>query len=386
MPRVLRWLVETADQRIERFLLQRQASDGGLTSVLAAAVVSMAVVLVALLKSATSPWGEIDLIVVPVLLGCFFFRKRTLVVVGGTILLDFVVSWQSEVGPGRLEFPSRWLLAETVLQGVELALIGAFVAITLEKWVQLSLISQRTEDDLALAKALQSSLINQSYALGKVKIEGSIHQCSAVGGDFFYFRPFDRKMVTFCLGDVMGKGISASLLMSMVMSFVYEWGKRSVDPSEVCARLNRRLARLWDGKKGWFLTIFYAIFDEESGTLSYCSAGHQGGVLLRKDSEPELFSDCDPPIGAMEPYDFERHQTKLQPGDRLVLFTDGVTEARSPEGELYGADRVSRFLLSLSKDVSGRELVDALEKDVLAFTGGIYTDDMAILHFHFQED
>ena len=101
MLRVLRWLVDTADQRIERFLLQRQASDGGLTSVLAAVVVSLTVVLAALLKSATSPWGAIDLIVVPVILGCFFFRKHTLFVVGGTILLDFMVSWQSEVRSGE---------------------------------------------------------------------------------------------------------------------------------------------------------------------------------------------------------------------------------------------------------------------------------------------
>lgn len=383
MPRALRWLVDAVDQRIERLLLQRQASDGGLTSVLAAVVVVLAIVLAAVLKAAKGPLGAIDLFVIPVIVGCFFFRKHALMIVDATILTDFLVSWQSEVGWGQMVFPSRGLVVGTLLQGIELALIGAFVSITLEKWVQLTAIQQRTEDDLDLAKALQSSLINQSYALGKVSIEGSIHQCSAVGGDFFYFRPFDKKMVTFCLGDVMGKGISASLLMSMVMSFVYEWGKRSVDPAEVCARLNRRLARLWDGKKGWFLTIFYAIFDEERGTLSYCSAGQQGGFLLREGHAPELFSECDPPIGVIEPYDFERHQIQLEPGDRVVLFTDGVSEARSPSGELYGVERVSRFLTSLPSDVSGRDLVDALEKEVLAFTGGIYTDDTAILHFQF---
>lgn len=383
MPRALRWLVDSVDQRVERFLLQRQASDGGLTSVLAALLFLASITFASVLKASSGLWGEIDLFAIPVVLGCFFFRKHALMIVDGTIICDFLVSWQREVGFGNFTLPSRGVVVESLLQGLELALLGAFVSITLEKWVQLTTIQRRTEDDLDLAKALQSSLINQSYALGRVAIEGSIHQCSAVGGDFFYFRPFDKKMVTFCLGDVMGKGISASLLMSMVMSFVYEWGKRSLDPAEVCARLNRRLARLWDGKKGWFLTIYYAIFDEESGTLSYCSAGQQGGFLLRQGRFPELFSECDPPIGVIDPYDFERHQIQLEPGDRIVLFTDGVSEARSPSGELYGVERVSRYLTALPPNVKGRDLVDGLEKEVLAFTGGIYTDDTAILHFQF---
>ena len=112
--------------------------------------------------------------------------------------------------------------------------------------------------------------------------------------------------------------------------------------------------------------------------------GQQGGFLLRQGRPPELFSECDPPIGVIEPYDFERHTVQLQPGDRLVLFTDGVSEARSPSGELYGVERVARFLTAQPSGTTGRQLVDALEKDVLAFTGGIYTDDTAILHFHFN--
>jgi serine phosphatase RsbU (regulator of sigma subunit) len=86
----------------------------------------------------------------------------------------------------------------------------------------------------------------------------------------------------------------------------------------------------------------------------------------------------------LEPYDFTRHEIQLRPGDRVVLFTDGVSEARSPnDGELFGIERVSKVLTSLPPDVTGRDLVDRLERDVLNFTGGIYTDDTAILHFHY---
>lgn len=383
MPEPLSWLVEAIDSRIERFLLGRQASADHRQSLVVAIGVVLLILVAAVLKATSGPFATIDLFMIPVVIGCFFFRHRALMVVDCAILCDFVVSWQSEVGWGHLSWPSARLVIEVMLQGLELLVLGAFVSITLEKWAALSTIQRRTEDDLDLAKALQSSLINQSYSLGRVSIEGSIHQCSAVGGDFFYFRPFEKKMVTFCLGDVMGKGISASLMMSMVMSFVHEWGKRSTNPAEVCGRLNRRLTRLWDGKKGWFLTIFYAIFDEESGLLSYCSAGQQGGFLLPVDSPPVQLTECDPPVGVLEAFEFERHEVTLRPGDRLVLFTDGVSEARSPAGELFGVERVSAILLSLPASASGRELVDRLEQEVLAFTGGIYTDDTAILHFQY---
>jgi hypothetical protein len=382
MPGALRWLLDAVDHRIERFLLGRQTAHDASQSVLVALAVLLSMALAVLLKSASLPWGSIDAFMIPVVMGCFFFRRQALLVVDAAILLDFLSSWQAEVGWGRMVRPSSEVVVATLMEGLELVVIGIFVSVTLEKWVALSTIQRRTEDDLELAKALQSSLISQSYSLGRVAIEGSIHQCAAVGGDFFYFRPFDKKMVTFCLGDVMGKGISASLMMSMVMSFVYEWGKRSTDPADVCGRLNRRLARLWDDRKGWFLTIFYAIFDEQSGVLSYCAAGQQGGFLLR-GGEVEMLSECDPPVGVLEPFAFERHEVVLQPGDRVVLFTDGVSEARSPAGELFGAERVSRILTSLPATVSGRELVDRLEQDVLTFTGGVYTDDTAILHFQY---
>lgn len=375
--------VEVVDSRIERFLLGRRAAEDQRQSVAVAAGVVALILGAGLLKASSGAFVTIDLFMIPVVVGCFFFRHHALMVVDSAVLCDFLVSWQSEVGWGSLSRPSARLVIEVMLEGLELLVLGAFVSVTLEKWAALSTMQRRTEEDLELAKALQSSLINQSYALGRVAIEGNIHQCSAVGGDFFYFRPFEKKMVTFCLGDVMGKGISASLMMSMVMSFVHEWGKRSTNPAEVCGRLNRRLTRLWDGKKGWFLTIFYAIFDEETGVLSYCSAGQQGGFLLPFDGPPVHFSECDPPVGVLEAYEFERHEMTLRPGDRVVLFTDGVSEARSPAGELFGVERVSEILVSLPAKASGRELVDRLEQEVLAFTGGIYTDDTAILHFQY---
>lgn len=385
MPILLRRFLSTIDDRVKRYLLGNEVARGSLTRFILAITVVGSMLLVSYVKVLSMNWARIDLFMVPVVLGCFFFRRNAFLVIFSAIAFDFFASWQAEVGLFKLSQPSSGLVISILSQGLELTVLGLFVSITLEKWVALARMSSRTEEDILLAKALQSSLTNSSYSLGRVVIEGSIHQCAEVGGDFFYFRPFEKKMVTFCLGDVMGKGISASLLMSMVMSFVYEWGKRSIDPTEVCSRLNHRLARLWDGKKGWFLTIFYAIFDEESGVLSYCAAGQQGGFILRRDGSLEQLSQCDPPVGIIDPYSFELYTISLYPQDQIVLFTDGVSEARSPEGELFGMERVAEFLTSLPSDISGRELVDSLESRILQFTGGSYTDDTAILHFKYLD-
>jgi hypothetical protein len=214
MPLALRSMLDSVDSKVERFLLHRQTSGSRVQSLWIASGVGTAFLLATLVKAMSGgvAGAGIDLFAMPVVLGCFFFRRHALMVVDAAILCDFLVSWQTEVGWGKPGWPSLAMLSGIIVQGLELALLGAFVSITLEKWVALRTMGRRTEEDLELAKALQSSLINQSYSLGRVAIEGSINQCSAVGGDFFYFRPFEKKMVTFCLGDVMGKGISASLI------------------------------------------------------------------------------------------------------------------------------------------------------------------------------
>src|SRR5207253_1399684 len=139
----------------------------------------------------------------------------------------------------------------------------------------------------------------------------------------------------FCLGDIMGKGISASLVMAMVLGFFYEWGKQSFSPSFILGKLNERLISVWGEDAPSFATLFYSIYDEESGELRFSCGGHHGALWLKQDGTVELLKNDGIPLGVFEAYEWEESVVTLSAGDRVVVFTDGVSEARNAGGDIY---------------------------------------------------
>nr|MCR5661555.1 serine/threonine-protein phosphatase [bacterium] len=216
------------------------------------------------------------------------------------------------------------------------------------------------------------------YDFGRLHIEGMIHQCNDVGGDYYYFRPFQEKYVVFCLGDVMGKGISAAMVMAVVMGFFFEWGKKSPSPSVILEKLNKRLLRLWSEDSARFTTLFYAVFDEESSLLTYSSGGHGPALILRKNGTVEKISGEGLPIGILEGETWDENQVTLEKGDRVFVFTDGLTEARAQDGELFSLDRVIE-ILKQSQNHSCGQSIKKLRDAAVSFSGGEFSDDMAIL-------
>ncbi len=308
-----------------------------------------------------------DLFVLPIILSGFVLRLQGLWSVPcAVVLYHLAETWRQEV-------TFEELLINDLLQLTEWSLLSAVILVTLDKYVAIRQMQQRTDKDLEMARVLQSALTVPDERFGSLQLRGFIHQCNDVGGDFYYFRPFQKKYVLFCLGDVMGKGISASLLMSMSLSFFFEWGKKSTSPARVVSRMNHRLHRLWHRGVGWYLTLFYAVFDQETRVLNYANGGHQAGLVVRADGRVESLDAEGLPLGVMEDTEFEERSVQLEVGDRILLFTDGVTEARNCRGELFGVERLKHLV---------REPGDLLERvrdDVLRFTGNCYTDDMALL-------
>lgn len=370
------------DAAMESFLLRSRAKEAAPGIGYLGWFTLLSVPLAFAIKYFTKPY-PLDLIIVALVASCVIFRLYAVFSLVAAWLLDLLLKWAEIERVGRPDY-WPWFLLDWVVNCTEWLLVCTFVIITLEKWATLRTIKDKTDDDLALARSFQSSLSGKSCQLRRVTLSGSIHQCESVGGDFYYFRPFGKKMLNFCLGDVMGKGISASLLMATVMSFVYEWGKQSCDPAEIAARLNRRLAKMWDGRRGWFITILYGILDEETGVLQYCACGQKGGFLLRNGVVTELAPECDPPIGVVEPYEFTKLTLQLQPGDQILLYTDGAYEAKSEDGELFGTERLGQLFAEWAPRLRGEDLLDHLESCVLNHTGGVFTDDTTLLHLEYR--
>ncbi|CAN0489111.1 unnamed protein product [Phaeothamnion confervicola] len=177
----------------------------------------------------------------------------------------------------------------------------------------------------------------------------------------------------------MGKGIAASMLMAMIMGFMFEWGKKESSPGSVLKMLNNQLSRLGGGGTDTpFVTMFYAVYDEESRELTYTVAGHQAGLWLHGDGHVEALATEGIPVGLFEDTDFTEASVILSPGDRVVLFTDGISEARDESGDMYGADRL-KALLAMNPRLPIADLLGLIQRDVLRFASGKAADDMAVL-------
>ncbi len=358
------WL-KVVDASVERLVLSRPRGQ------LAAVWALLIAVLLGLAYTFTPLPIPADLFFLPVILAAFVFGARGLVVLP-VALVAYHVAWLRHGTPWTVQ------ILPDLVQLLQWSLVALFIVVTLDKFKDVKRLQARVQKDLSLARTLQMALTPADYDFGRMRICGALHQSATVGGDYFYFRPFQEHYVVFCVGDVMGKGIPASMLMAIIMSFMYEWGKQSPSPSVVIDKLNRRLVRLASHDSNWFTTLFYAVYDEETFTLTYASAGQNQGLILRRDGQVELARSDGIPIGIFEHVQWEERSLKLEEGDRVILFTDGVNEARSPEGEIFTLDRLTHLVQEHSRlDCHG--LLKKIEDAVAAHSGGKLTDDMAVL-------
>jgi len=278
------------------------------------------------------------------------------------------------------DLPNAYVGVNTLGQLLEWTILGLFVLVTLDRYAAVKRLENRISLDLEVARRLQTSLIQPEYEFGTVRIRGFVRQTHDIGGDFYYFRPFQEKYVVFCLGDVMGKGIAASLLMAIVMGFMFEWGKKSSSPAFILKKLNSRLRKLWagGGHETPFITVFYAVYDEELREVTYSAAGHQGALLVHTDgSSTNLITDGIP-VGVFDDADYQEASCRLEPGERVFLFTDGVTEARDGNGELFGMERLQEVLrLNLGRTLE--ENLESIKEGIARHTEGKAGDDVAVL-------
>jgi adenylate cyclase len=294
----------------------------------------------------------------------------------------------------------RWqhLLFDALTPSLGLLLFfGVLLLLTLAESTQherglQQLVQAQREDGARLSGELQAAQQVQTANLPRpetlqgdprVELHTTLQPAREVGGDLYDFFMLDQRRLFLLIGDVAGKGLSASIFMAVSKALYKSAMLRTpqADIGAIMAVANNEVSR--DNPGNLFVTCFAAILDLDSGELHYCNAGHDNPYRLHASyAEPRRIADGDgPPLCAMPDFDYLGGSTQLLPGELLCLMTDGVTEAQTPDGQLYGNQRLQHLLLELQRRGAGaRDLVEQLKADVGTFAAGAEAaDDLTIL-------
>ncbi|MGH9405650.1 MAG: PP2C family protein-serine/threonine phosphatase [Terriglobia bacterium] len=209
-----------------------------------------------------------------------------------------------------------------------------------------------------------------------LEISGSWRPARIVGGDYFDIFKFGARRLGLCIADVSGKGMPAALLMSNLQAVVKALAAENTSPKELVEKANRVMWRNTTEAK--FITLFYGLLDVGRKTLQYANAGHNAPVLTREDGAQVRLERAGLILGAFQESVYDQGEIDLRPGDRLVMFTDGLSEAVDSNGEEFGEERLAEASRS-NRQLSAEALRRCLLDRVSDFCGGEFEDDATIL-------
>ena len=197
-----------------------------------------------------------------------------------------------------------------------------------------------------------------------------------VSGDYLAAFKFDESRAALCVADVAGKGVPAALLMSNMQAVLKSWASEGISPSDLCGKLNKLMCANTPLRK--FITCFYSDLDVAKRKLTFTNAGHNPPMLVRRNGECIRLDEGGPVIGAFPGSIFTQREIQLYPGDKLLLFTDGVTEARNAAGEEFAEDRLQACLRSYAGR-NAAELRTVILNEVTEFCAGNFDDDATLM-------
>ncbi len=232
------------------------------------------------------------------------------------------------------------------------------------------------EQEAALARETERGLLPREIPqMPGYEICGAWQPASTLGGDYFDARRLNDQLLALSIADVSGKGTSAALLVSNLQAAVRASSSADVPPCELCHGVNK-LMRSNLGQDR-FVTFFYGLLDAPARQLTYCNAGHNAPVLVRAGGSVERLHCGGLVLGLAVEAPYEQGTVQLEPGDRLLLFTDGLTEANNAEGEEFGEERLIETAVE-NRGLSAKGLEGKLLAAAAAFSSG-FTDDVTLV-------
>jgi phosphoserine phosphatase RsbU/P len=240
-----------------------------------------------------------------------------------------------------------------------------------------SRLKARLDHDIEIASRIQQGLLPKELPnLPDVAVTGSTLACYSVGGDCFDVIDLDGGRHGFFVGDISGKGIPAALLATLLQGIFYTTASMDIPLTGVFSRVNRYLAERAGGDR--YATVFYGVLDQ-AGKFEYVNAGHVPPLIRRKSGSIERLDLASFPVGMFPEAEYESAAVKLEQGDYLVIYTDGVSEAVNVKGEMFEEERLGH-LLEQFQGQTVEQLAENIREGVKAFTeGAAQSDDITVL-------
>ena len=232
--------------------------------------------------------------------------------------------------------------------------------------------------ELEVAREIQLAMLPKgTYRAGDIEICGMTRPANTVGGDFFDVLPLPNGRIIVTLGDVAGKGSPAALLMALLLAVLRTLVDEDLPPPALVERLNTQICRHSPSSR--FITLFYAVYTPTTGVLTYVNAGQNPPMIRRRDGRYERLGSTGVALGMFDHSTFAAVDTMLAPGETLVLYSDGITEAEDPAGRPFEESGLEQVVEQYARDEPaeiGLQVLKAVEAHAKASR---FIDDLTIL-------
>ena len=287
------------------------------------------------------------------------------------------------LGDGQQHDMLFWARAFDLSDGSRGGVLGVFVDISQQKELerQLSIANKRMGDELNIGRQIQMSMIPLTFPRfpehKDLDVWAYIRPAREVGGDFYDFFMIDDRYFAFVIADVSGKGVPAALMMAVAKTMLKSRSHDTKSTSNIISATNNELSE--NNEDCMFITAFFGIIDTKKGVLHYTNAGHNPPYLIKTDGTVRPLSKIHGPmVGVMPGTPYGEAELSLGVDDKLILYTDGVTEAFDASGKDYGEGRLEAFV-NRSSNLGTKYLVESLVQDVDEFVDGEeQSDDITV--------
>ncbi len=240
--------------------------------------------------------------------------------------------------------------------------------------------NQSIENELNIARKIQMAMLPTRFPpfpdYPNINAYGEVIPAKEVGGDLFDFYIRENRLF-FCVGDVSGKGVPASIVMAMTRSFFRSFTSYMDNPAKIVMQMNDSLSGEGNDQS-MFVTLFLGVLNLTTGELHYCNAGHNSPLVIGHRSLVNLDCKANLPLGVIGGFAYQEQAAKLEIGDTLFLYTDGLTEAENTRHEQFGEERMGE-LLAAHGEQSPQELIETMHQAVAKFVGNAeQSDDLTL--------